>query len=470
MKKINTKGIRFKTLIYFLIFSIIILSVLWLLQIVFLKTYYQGMKKREIERIGQNIVNDYGSENYRQEVIDVAFKNELSILVFRINGNMAEVLYSDERMGASISQLSQALSVFISQINGKNTVSYIDDEREGFETLTYGQLKNIDGEDIYFYINASLVPVESTTAILTNQLIIITIICLGLSVAVSFYLSRKISKPITEITNGATKLANNDFEVNFNAAGYDEIEKLSKTLNYATTELAKTDNLRKDLIANVSHELRTPLTLIKAYTELIRDISGQDQDKRLEHLSVILNESERLKNLVNDILDLSKLQSKTAGFKLTEFDLSKTLENISNNFIGIYKNEGYNFNLDIMPGCKITADESKIEQVIYNLLSNAINYSCVNKNITVALKEESENYRLDIIDSGIGIAKEDLPNVYDKFFKTGQAKRDKTGTGIGLFIVKTILEQHKFQFGVTSELNKGSDFYVIFPKNNKFMF
>lgn len=465
MKKINVRGIRFKTVIYFLIFSVLILAMIWLLQIVFLKTYYQGMKKQEIEKAGLSIVNSYEEEDFVQKLADTAFKNELSVLVFRVNGNIAEILYIAGASGdfQQMFQLNQQLTIFINKLNeGKPVVSYISDERKGFETLTYGQVKSIDGEDIYFYVNASLVPIESTIAVLINQLIIITGICLVLSIIISVYVSKRIAKPITEITGNAEKMGKGNFDVTFKGGGFKEIESLAKTLNYAAVELAKTDNLRKDLIANVSHELRTPLTLVKAYAELIRDISGSNEDKRLEHIDIILSEAERLKNLVSDMLDLSKLQSNTAVFNKTEFDLSKIFREIAGVFSGIYEKENYNFILDIEDGVNIYADKVRVEQVLYNLIGNAVNYSTDNKNITLKLRNLTDGVRLDIVDNGIGIAKEDQAFVFDKFFKTEQVERTKSGSGLGLFIVKNILEQHGFEFGVDSELSKGSDFYIIF--------
>ena len=155
----------------------------------------------------------------------------------------------------------------------------------------------------------------------------------------------------------------------------DELNELSNTLENTCNELAKTDELRKELLANVSHDLKTPLTMIKAYAEMIRDITYKNKEKRNENLNTIIDEVDRLTYLVNDILDFSKMQSEVITLNYTEFDLNLIINNVINKFKSLNKYNNYNFIYTGKNKIIVEADKKRIEQVIYNLLSNAINYS-----------------------------------------------------------------------------------------------
>jgi signal transduction histidine kinase len=461
----DTKGIRFKLLAFFFIFSVIILGLLWMLQVVFMSSFYQTMKRSETEVLGKDIVSNYGMENYSDYVKEVAFRNELTVLIFTIEENTIYIEYSGGRgSNDGPQQMTQYLNDFINRIQNESIISYLSDKQEGFETLVYGEKMVIDGETVYFYVNASLIPVGSTTSVLSSQLIIVTIICILLALGISFLISKTLSKPLVEITKSAEKLAAGDLKANFDIpGGYSEIQKLSDTLNYATMELSKTDNLRKELIANVSHEIKTPLTMIKAYAEHIRDLSGEKKDKRESNIKVILEESDRLNKLVNDILDLAKLPAKLSKYNITQFDISNSIKRIYNNFVGIYESQGYSFFSNIDEDVIVEGDEAKLEQVMYNLIGNAINYSNDRKEITVSLKKYPDSCRLEVSDRGLGIDPEELPYVFDRYFRTSEGGRVRYGSGIGLSIVKSILEGHGYKYGVNSALGEGSTFYVVIP-------
>ncbi|HRR90306.1 MAG TPA: HAMP domain-containing sensor histidine kinase, partial [Eubacteriales bacterium] len=340
--------------------------------------------------------------------------------------------------------------------------SYVNAESQGRKTLTYGEIKEVDGEYIYFYINASIIPVESTTRILTIQLMAVTVLCFVLAVFISLIMSKQLSDPIVSLTKSAERLAQGDFSVKFEGKGYNEIDKLSDTLNYATEELQKTENFRKDILANVSHELRTPLTMIKAYAEMIQDISGENPDKRNKHLQVIIEESERLKILVNDILDLSKLQAGVEQYVKAPFNLSLAVERIAAAFSGSFAKSGYSFKTDVAEGIEINCDGKRIEQVIYNLIANAVNYSGDDKRITVKLIKEEWGAIFSVSDRGYGIPADSIPTIFDRFFTGKHSKRPVTGSGIGLSLVKSILTAHNYDYGVESRENEGSTFYVVF--------
>ncbi|MDD4840153.1 MAG: HAMP domain-containing sensor histidine kinase [Clostridia bacterium] len=467
--KLDFRGIQFKTIVAMLSMATIVISLLWLMQIVFLPSFYENLKGREIKKVCESLVTNYGKPGFDQYVRETATSNEMSLAVFQIDGTTITILNSGnstmEFMGGGGFNdsilLASTLGQFYENFGEETTISYNTEIRD-MTTMTYGQKISTESGDVYFYTNASLNPVDSTVTVLTFQLVIITIICLGICVIASLFLTYSLSNPLTKLTKTAEEMASGNLNVTFDGKGYTEVEQLSKTLNYATAELEKTESLRKDVIANVSHELRTPLTMIKAYAELIRDINGDDKAKREKNLAVILDESDRLKTLINDFLDLSKLQSGVIEYEFAEIDLSALVRKQAEKFKGAFEPEGFEFYLDIEENIISMADEHRIEQVIFNLISNAINYSIEDKYVAIRLRRIGCGSRLEVVDKGVGISEDDLHNIFDRYFRTEQTKRTKIGSGIGLSIVKEILLAHDFKFGAESEPGKGSCFFVDF--------
>ena len=281
-------------------------------------------------------------------------------------------------------------------------------------------------------------------------------------------MSHKITKPILDITEKAKKLGTGNHDIIFEQNGILEIDELAESLNMAQEELSKTDELRRDLLANVSHDLKTPLTMIKAYAEMIRDISYKSDDKREEHLNIIISETDRLNILVNDLLSLSKMQADADTLKMEEFDLTKEIHGIIKKYEIMKELENYNFVVEMPKEAIVYADKNKLNQVIYNLINNAINYTGKDKLVTIRIIEEKSKYLVEIVDTGKGIKPEEIKLIWNKYYKNEKNhKRNVVGTGIGLSIVKTILEHHHFEYGVRSKKNVGTTFYFKINKNKK---
>ena len=315
------------------------------------------------------------------------------------------------------------------------------------------------------YLYTTLEDINSTTSVLQSQLIYIMIAVLLLAIVISFFISRMLSKPITDITTKAKTLADNNFDVDFDESDIYEIDELSNALNYLKEETSKTDEYRRDLMANVSHDLKTPLTMIKAYAEMVRDISYKDKNKREENLNVIINESDRLNVLVNDILELSKIQANASDINKEEFDLVKELKEILTRYDILKEKEGYEIILNTPKKVMVNADKKRISQVLYNLINNAINYTGDDKKVYVNIIDNKKYYHIEIKDTGKGIDKDDLKHIWDKYYKKDKNhKRNVMGTGLGLSIVKNILVKHEFNYGVDSVKDKGSIFYFDIPK------
>ena len=320
----------------------------------------------------------------------------------------------------------------------------------------------------YIYLFTMLEDVNSTTSLLKGQLIYITIIAIAFSIIISLFLSHKLSRPITEITDKAKKLADGNYDVHFDKSDIMEINELSETLNYMEEEMSKTDEYRRDLMANVSHDLKTPLTMIKAYAEMVRDLTYKDPEKRNANLNVIIDESDRLNILVNDILELSKLQENNANLEKEEFDLTLELQNILKRYEIIKETENYKFIINTPSKVIVNADRKRLNQVLYNLINNAINYTGDDKTIYINIISNKKAYHVEVKDTGKGISNEDIKHIWDKYYKKDKNhRRNVVGTGLGLSIVKNILEAHQFNYGVDSQKDKGSTFYFDIPKLKK---
>ena len=222
-------------------------------------------------------------------------------------------------------------------------------------------------------------------------------------------------------------------------------------------------------MSNISHDLRTPLTMIKAYAEMIRDLSGDNPEKRERHLKVIIDETDRLSSLVTDILDLSKLQAGVAEMHLETFNFSARLSGVISRFDIMKENDGIVIDLRAEDDIMITADITKLEQVVYNLINNAVTYTGDDNTVIVKLfRKENGMVRFEVEDHGEGISPENLPYIWDRYYKVSEQnsthKRAKMGSGIGLSIVKNVLEQHRFQFGADSAQGRGSTFWFEAPE------
>lgn len=328
-------------------------------------------------------------------------------------------------------------------------------------SLLYG-IKKGNG---YIFLFTSLEDIGTTTSLIKNQLIYVTLLAILFSIVIAMFLSRRIAKPISDMTKNAKKLAEGNYNVQFTTTGIREIDELANTLNYLEQEVSKTDEYRRDLMANVSHDLKTPLTMIKAYAEMIRDITLDNKEKTKENLNVIIDETDRLNILVNDILELSKLQNNQETLNIESFDIVELISDILKRYQIIKETENYNLILESPESIIVKADKKRISQVIYNLINNAINYTGDDLTVTIRITESSKDCKVEIIDTGKGIDETDLTNIWNRYYKKEKNhKRNVVGTGLGLSIVKNILEQHNFKYGVSSVKDKGTTFYFQIKK------
>ena len=457
MKKKN--NLQTQTMKCLIVFSIIILLIMWGSQILFLKVYYERYQIKNLEKVVDKL---YEKTYTREELETLAYKNNICIeYVYKDNIYLFNALNNNCLLTNKNSGINKIITNFINKGLNKEIIK-LNNPSNNSKSILYN-IKTENNELII--LNTALEDVDSTTSVLRNQLIYITLIVILLAIIVSAYISKMINKPILNITEEAKKLAKGNKELNIESSNIKEIDDLAKSLNYASREINKTDELRRDLLANVSHDLKTPLTMIKAYAEMIRDINKKDEKKRTENLNIIIKETDRLNILVNDLLNLSKLESNKENLELKEFDLVELINNIIKSYNIIKDSENYNFILNLPKKALVKGDINKISQVIYNLVNNAINYTGEDLKVIIEVIEKKKSFLVNIKDTGKGIKKEELNIIWDKYYKNEKNhKRNKVGTGIGLSIVKNILDIHKFKYGVTSEIGKGTIFYFEITK------
>ena len=458
----KTSSINFKTLIYLIVFSVSLLLVVWLAQIAFFKVFYERYQITSLSNLANDIYNN--QDDLFTKLDSITFDNNTCMEYVDNSGKT--IYYNNRISGCLLGKVGILDKYFYDMNNISDNITSVElvNPMNKSQALLYGI--KVNGGNVYLF--TMLEDVNTTTSLLKSQLIYITIIAIVLSILVSFFLSNKLSKPISDITSKAKRLADGNYDITFESSDISEINDLAETLNYLESEVSKTDEFRRDLMANVSHDLKTPLTMIKAYAEMVRDINYNNDEKRNDNLNVIIDETDRLTVLVNDILELSKLQANTTSLEKENFDLVLVLNNIIKKYDVIKETEQYEFIVKTPKKAIINADKKRINQVIYNLINNAINYTGDDKKVFVNIIDMKKYYHVEIKDTGKGIDKSDLEHIWDKYYKKDKNhKRNVVGTGLGLSIVKSILEGHQFNYGVDSTVGKGSTFYFDIPKEKK---
>lgn len=449
---------------------IVVLILLWLFQIVFLEKFYLSMRISEVKKEAAAITQLF-EENKLTEFESMAdsfaFDNNLTLELFDSTGEVFyETSASSNGMQMQMMRNGERFEALETVLEGRAVTISLTHPRFGNEFIMIGLPVTISSTATgALLINMPLAPVEDTVTILKKQLIFITFILLFVAMLISYLISKAFIKPILEIKKVSEKMASGDFTDQINRISADEIGDLANTINDMGRELSKIEQLRKDFIANVSHELRTPLSLVKGYAETLRDVSGNDPIKRTKQLEIIIEESDRLSTIVDDILNLSQLQTGNLTLKLENFMLHKTVENVVKRYDLISEKTGIQILVQGLQDIKVFADEHKIEQVLYNLINNAVNHTQEGGSITLSMVEEKENVRIEVSDTGVGILEQDIRHVWDRYYK-GEKNMGKTivGTGLGLAIVKSIFEAHHVAYGVESKFGNGTTFWFELKK------
>lgn len=495
MKSTNKKGfsLKFYLLFYMIIFVFITLILLWLFQVVFLEDFYSSIKRKSLDDVVNNIetsisetdikglnslevknkilrtatdnnviavIADYEKQiyydnsdlrqrNFLEEFIETA---EFEYLYLSAKESVGEPQY----LNMKNSELLQITTARGSNLMGNITSFPIENNLNNGESLIYVKMiKNQNEEIITLMVMMELTPVNTTVETLRVQLFYVTALMMIVASILAIVISHKIAKPIEKITKVAKTLGKERYVSNLSSP-IKEVGELNDTLYFVDRELEKIEGIRRELMANISHDLRTPLTMIQGYSEVMRDIPGENNK---DNIQVVIDESQRLQSLVNDILELSRLEELKYRLRVEKYCLTDSLKDIVARYQSMLDSKDYSLKFTYDQDIHVEADELKMSQVIYNLLNNAVTYTGEDKIIEIKQKVVGKYVRVEIIDTGEGIAEDKILDIWERYYKIdSKHRRAQIGSGIGLSIVKSIIEQHKGFVGVSSS-NKGSTFW-----------
>ena len=463
-----------------MVYSVLMFVLLLLLQTVYLQDVYKLVRRYSLYRTEKKASSEISAGTEKSDLFgELDHLGEDSDIVIRIIGLDGEYFYHSDEMpqpvtADALDKLRNTASpegggyVETTLFKGKIPVDHEagrlkDSYRKDMEALKLIRVKmvNIDGTPYFLYTAAIITPVRASLETIRIELIAVSVVMILFALFFGFSMAAYFTKPLKGINESAAQMAEGNYKVRFQKGKTREIGELVDTLQYAAGRLDRADQLQKELLANVSHDLRTPLTTITAYAELMRDLPGEKSD---ENIQVIIDEAKSLTSLVNDYLDISKLQAGIDTLTYSHFSLKECIENVIARVKRLSDAQGFTFRLCLERDVTIYADEYKISQVIYNLINNAVNYSGDSRKILITEILKEKSVIVEIKDFGPGIAEEDIDKIWERYMQAGNVhKRRRDGSGLGLSIVRKLLEMHSARYGVKSKPGKGSTFWFELP-------
>lgn len=314
------------------------------------------------------------------------------------------------------------------------------------------------------YIATPLQRLETTNSAIRLQFLYILIGAIILASILSFILSNSFSKPLILINNAAKEIAKGNYNTTINLRSSEEIKALGETINNLARQLSRVEKIKRDFIANVSHEIRTPLSYLQGYTEIMLDGLAETKEDEEKYLNIIMEESIRLKHMVDEILQLSQMEEGYIQLNINPFSMDTLLKRTIDKVYPIASKRNisikYNNISDDMLVC--LGDENRIKQVVINMLHNAIKHSYNYNNILINSYRQNDRIYVCIRDYGEGIPQEDIPFIFDRFYTVNKSKSEES-SGLGLAIVKNIVSSHGSDITVNSTVGEGTEFCFWLP-------
>lgn len=470
-------------MLYLVLFVVFVIALLWLFQIVLLDDFYRWDKTNQVRAASDTLVNNIDNERLTHLIDRLSEENDVCILLLDENG---KVLYASDdtriclihRMnnrdlngwlsitpedGSVFTELFDVRFPRLEQYNSRFFRGEVPptESRQRQSLLCARQVTLEDGSTNYLLLNAIITPLDTTVSTLRSQLLFITVAVLLGALLLALFIAKRVTRPIVETNTAARSLARGEYQAPKHGGAYREIAELNGTLSRAAEELSQVERLQHELIANISHDLRTPLTMIGGYAEVMRDIPGEATP---ENLQIIIDESSRLTSLVNEVMDFSKLQAGGIVMETVPFALTEIIDAIVSRVSKLTEKDGYHILFDPQEQLWVQGDPRRIEQVVYNLLGNALTYTGENKLVTITQEKHDNSVRIGIHDTGKGIPAEELPLIWNRYYRTKEThRRAIIGSGLGLSIVRSILELHGTNYGVESTPDLGTCFWFELP-------
>ena len=451
--------IRTKLWTFIMLVVAAVLLMVWLFQIVFLEEYYILERANSFRESAKQIAQMFAEEDNPEDTASTAFQR-LELVTMSPNTAWA-IVSPDGKMLVSQNQIPGLLGPILEQTSTGKSFVYTAKRGDRFQgqsiAVAVGEpFTGPNGGRYYICLMAFMEPIQNTTWLLRRQLTMITMISIGVATLLVFWLSRYITYPVLEITRAANRIAGGDYGIRVRHKADDEIGVLADTMNNMAEKLGENERMQREFIANTSHELKTPISAIRANAELVMDIESQNEAERKRFLQVIVDESIRLNHMLEDILDLSAMESGRQP-QQEVFDVCEMLYDIRDRMRALIADKDISFVLDTMGERCVSADPQMMFRVFYNLVDNAVKYTPAGGHVALRTKPLDAGVRIEITDDGPGIAEEDLRHIWDRFYKVDRARsRNGGSSGLGLAIVKSILDAHGFTFGMESEPGEGT--------------
>ena len=393
------------------------------------------------------VISNINIEN-RDDIIDLYAKSsEMAITCY--SSSEGYVAYGNKKYNPTPEQM---MAMFKST---NNELSF----KHHNEVLAYGTKNMINGQEYYIYVQKDTSGQKSAIA---NSAILI-LGCVFLTGSIVFLvIADIIVKPLTRLTNAIKELSNGNYNVRVDNVGQDEISKLNQGFNQMARQLAKQDETRQKFISDISHEFQTPLTSIQGFANILKE-EDLPKEQRVKYANIILYNSKRLSSLAKNMLQLTLLDREEIELELTNYSLVEQM----NRVISTQENQAMEKNIEIvfeMPKKEIfiEGDEQRLEQVWTNIISNAIKYTNEGGLITITMKKNSKDIEISIEDTGIGMSKEVVSHIFERFYREDKA-RNVEGNGLGLAIVKSIVDLHHGKVDILSQVDVGTNFIVRLP-------
>ena len=471
-------GIRHRVMMYLMAFVAALIALLWLFQIVWLDDFYQWNKTSQIRQTADTVAANVDNAELDSLIDHLANRSDVCILLLDAYGKA--VAASDDIRSCLIHRMSKAdlafwcamapedgsaltelfhvdpgMGIKVNPRNFRGRVPPVQMDQQAL--LCVRRVTFAGGDSGFLLLNTIITPVDATVDTLRMQLLVITAVVLLGALALAWMISRRLSQPIIQTNEAARSLARGQYDPPEHAGEYREVAELNETLTLAARELSQVERLQHELIANISHDLRTPLTMIGGYAEAMRDIPGEAGP---ENMQIIIDETARLTSLVSELLDFSRLQTGSVQMEPAAFDLTGAVEEIVQRVARMTEKDGYRLLFAPEEHVTVLADEKRIGQVVYNLLGNALTYTGEDRTVTITQHAADGRVRIAIRDSGKGIPQEELPLIWNRYYRAREShRRAVIGSGLGLSIVQSILEKHGARYGVDSIVGEGTTFW-----------
>ena len=440
------------------VFIGLMLALILFLQTTFLDGTYKNNKIAYLKDTAAQIDEGIQNDDILSVLEDISFSNEVCVRV--ITDAVGFTTYQ-EASSCALGKLSnkQLNKIAATTFDNGGEALFDSNSSNIKNAYIYSKLSKVNDENVLIMLSTSIVPLQSTIDTMYDQFNIIIIVVVIATILLALCLSSLIVKPIKKIEMEATNLPSGKYDHKLIKTDAREIENLNNTLARANEEIIKADVARKELIGNVSHDLRTPLTMIVGYGEMIRDFP---EENNAENINVIINEAKRLSTLVDDLLDLSKVESGKIEFHNKDIKISDLLGSVYDQFEPYCKANNIELVLNVEDSdVVVSVDENRLKQVLHNFMSNALNYNDA-KDTKIIIGEEKVDgaYRIYVYDNGSGVKEEDKDKIWNRYYKVDKEhKRSHIGSGIGLSLCKDILDKMGYKYGVDSVYKEYSKFY-----------